>query len=402
MPRIDYDVAIVGAGMVGAALAQLLARADFKVAVLERDGLIEQRDPAVHDARVSAINPGSERILAAAGAWDTIAGYRISPYVRMFVWDANSSGSIEFDSAELGVTHLGTIVENNLVAYALHQELLHAANVRVLAGVEVAAFDSVGDRVTLKLSDGAIIRAGVLVGADGAGSWVRKTLDIEIESRDFGQLGIVSTVGTELGHQQTAWQRFLSTGPLAFLPLADGHCSIVWSCEQNTAAELMSRNDERFASELARAFEFKLGGVVEVGPRKTFSLRSSHARQYVGKRTALVGDAAHVVHPLAGQGVNLGFQDAAALAEVMIEARALNKDIGGELTLRRYERWRKGENLLMYHAMNGIEKLFGTDQEFVSEVRGLGLRLTNAIGPLKSVFAHRAMGLSGDLSKFAG
>ena len=245
MPRTDCDVAIIGAGMVGAALARLLAQADFSVAIVEKQGLIERCDLTAYGIRVSAINQGSQRILDAVGVWDTIAQSRISPYVRMFVWDANSSGSIDFDSADLGVTHLGTIVENNLVAFALHKDLLHAPGVRVLAGPSLTGFDSEEDRVVLRLSDGETLRARTLVGADGARSWVREALGIQCESRDFKQLGIVATVATELNHQQTAWQRFLPTGPLAFLPLADGNCSIVWSCMSRTAADRadVPRND---------------------------------------------------------------------------------------------------------------------------------------------------------------
>jgi 2-octaprenylphenol hydroxylase len=401
MPRTDCDVVVVGAGMVGASLARLLAQAGFGVALVERGGLIERRDPGERDLRVSAVNRASENILAAAGAWDTVVQHGISAFTRMYVWDANSSGSIQFDSADLGVARLGAIVENGLVAFALHRELLESDNVRVMTGSAVDDFDSGADRVTLRLSTGETLRARVLVGADGAASRVRDMLGIESDSRDFGQLGIVANVATELGHQQTAWQRFLSTGPLAFLPLADGACSIVWSCERARAEELMALSDARFSGELTRAFDARLGNVVAAGPRKTFSLRSSHARRYIGARTALVGDAAHVIHPLAGQGVNLGFQDAAVLAEVLAEARSSGKDIGGELTLRRYERWRRGENLAMYHSMNALEALFGTKSVLVSGVRGIGMRLTDAIGPLKSAFAYRAMGLAGDLPEVA-
>jgi len=397
--RTDCDAIIVGAGMVGATLAQLLAQAEFRVAVVEKEGLTERYDPTGYDLRVSAVNPGSERILSAAGAWDCIAQNRNSPYVRMFVWDANSSGSIEFDSADLGVSHLGTIVENNLVTSALHRELQQAPGVRVLAGSSVEDFKVEDDRISLRLSDGDAIRARVLVGADGARSWVREALGIRCQSRDFRQLGIVATVTTEKDHQQTAWQRFLPTGPLAFLPLSNGSCSIVWSCKKDAADAMMLLDDDRFAEELGRAFDYRLGEIVDVGPRKTFSLRSSHANRYIGERTVLVGDAAHVVHPLAGQGVNLGFQDAAVLAEVMAEARKQGKDVGGNLTLRRYERWRKGDNLAMYHAMNGIEHLFSMEQGAVTGLRGIGLRLTNSIAPLKSAFAYRAMGLAGDLPK---
>lgn len=401
MARTDCDVVIVGAGMVGAALARLLLCNDFSVAIVEKEGLIGHRDPATHDLRVSAINPASERILSAAGAWERITQTRASPYLRMFVWDACSSRRIEFDSADLGVSHLGTIVENNLVAYALHRQLDGAAGVRVVAGCAVEDLRLDRDRISLALAGGNIIRARLLIGADGARSWVRRQLGIRSRTRDFKQLGIVATVATEGQHEETAWQRFLPTGPLAFLPLSDGRCSIVWSCRQERAEELAALDDDRFATELTGAFEHRLGAVTECGPRKTFSLRSSHAERYIGERAVLVGDAAHVVHPLAGQGVNLGFQDAAALAQVMTEARDRGRDIGGSLTLRRYERWRKGENLGMYHAMNGIERLFGAEHGAVALVRGMGLRVTDSIGPLKAAFALRAMGFTGDLPEAA-
>lgn len=398
MPHTECDVAIVGAGMVGATLAQLLSRANFRVALLERCGLIRELEPVAEQVRVSAINPGSERILNAAGAWDTIEKHGLSRYLKMVVWDARSSGSIVFDSADLGVTHLGTIVENGLVVFALHEELRNSP-VRILADSELTGAERDPAGITLTLRGNETVRASVLIGADGSESWVRKELGIERRSRNFNQLGIVARVRTELDHQQTAWQRFLATGPLAFLPLYDGDCSIVWSCEQNYAHELMALDDADFAEKLASAFDYRLGEIATVGPRKAFALASSLAHRYIGDRTALLGDAAHVVHPLAGQGVNLGLVDAAAMAEVLAGARAENKDIGGKLTLRRYERWRKGDNMAMYHAFNGIEKLFGSDLELVSRARALGLAMTDAISPLKSAFAGRAMGLCGDLPK---
>ena len=398
MSHTECDVAIVGAGMVGAALAQLLSRANFQVALLERSGLIGKLNSADDQARVSAINPGSERILTAAGAWEAIEEHGVSRYLKMVVWDARSSGGIAFDCADLGATHLGSIVANGIVVFALHQELRNSG-VQVLADSELTGVDRDRAGVTLTMSGNETVRAGVLIGADGADSWVRKELGIERRSRNFNQLGLVARVRTEQDHQQTAWQRFLATGPLAFLPLFNGDCSIVWSCEKNHAHELMALDDADFADKLAGAFEYRLGRIETMGPVKAFPLASSLSCRYIGERTALVGDAAHVVHPLAGQGVNLGLVDAAAMTEVLVEARAANKDIGGKPTLRRYERWRKGDNMAMYHAFNGIEKLFGSDLKLVSRLRGFGLTMTDSIGPLKSAFAARAMGQCGDLPK---
>ena len=397
MTQTDCDVVVAGAGMVGAALSQLLAQSGFSVAVVEKDGLAPGFDPMQHDIRVSAVNLASEKILSAAGAWDWIAQQRISPYLRMCVWDAGSSGSITFDSAELGVARLGTIVENGLVAAALHRALVAAPGVRIVAGSTVDTFDCDGGRVSVRLSDGGLIRAKLLAGADGARSGVREALGIVSASRDFRQLGIVATVATQQSHRQTAWQRFLPTGPLAFLPLSDGRSSIVWSCRQEAAEQLMSLDGRGFAEALAGALDHRLGPVTDVGPRRTFSLRSSHAARYIGERAVLVGDAAHVVHPLAGQGVNLGFQDAAVLAQVLTETRRDGRDIGAHRALRRYERWRKGENLAMYHAMNGMEQLFAEKIGAVAGIRGMGLSLVDAIAPIKTAFALRAMGLAGDL-----
>lgn len=395
----DFDVIVVGAGMVGASLAQILAQADFKVAVLERTGLTTEWTEKEHDIRVSAFNLGSQRLLSALGVWSSIEQRRVSHYSRMYVWDAGSNAKIEFDCAEFGVTHLGTIVENSLAKFALHKELMTASNVELLTNTELQSVDPDDSGIRLKLSSSGSLSGKVLIGADGAESWVRAMLGVESNKQSFGQSAIVAQVKTERNHEETAWQRFLQTGPLAFLPLSNGDCSIVWSCEQNTADELGQLNDRDFAQRLTDAFGSKLGKVIQVGPRKTFLLSSAHASRYVDNRSALIGDAAHVVHPLAGQGVNLGMADAAALAEVLVDARANNKDIGGRLTLRRYERWRKGDNLLMGYALSGLKRLFGARSLSVSALRTAGLRLADLTAPVKYAFASKAMGLNGDLPR---
>ena len=399
MSGSDFDVVIVGAGMVGASLAQILAQANFNVALLERSELSTDWTGKEHDIRVSALNLGSQRMLSAIGVWDGIENRRISNYTHMHVWDAGSHARIEFDCADFGLTHLGTIVENSLITYVLHEELMAASNVEVLPKTELEQLYRDGDAVKLKLSDSQSIYGRVLVGADGAESVVRRLLRIKSNTKSFDQTAIVAQVRTEQDHQKTAWQRFLHTGPLAFLPLSNGDCSIVWSCEQGLVDELMQLGDTDFAQRLTEAFESKLGAVTQVGPRKTFTLSSAQVIRYVDNRCALIGDAAHVVHPLAGQGVNLGMADAAALAQVLVDARAQNKDIGGQLTLRRYERWRKGENLLMGYAMSGIKRLFGTRSYSLEKLRGLGLRIVDMTAPLKYAFASKAIGLTGDLPK---
>ena len=397
MPAEDCDVIVVGAGMVGAVLVQMLADAGFSVVVFERDGLITDWDSGEHDLRVSAINLSSERVLTALDIWSDVCGRRASPYERMYVWDAGSTGKIEFDCADYGLTHLGTIVENNLISFLLHQKIQASRNVTVIDNVELDAIDQGEKKVAVRWGDSRSVRGKVLVGADGAGSWVRESLGMSVNQASYDQLGIVAQVSTEENHRQTAWQRFLSTGPLAFLPLSNADCSIVWSCEQQLAGELMALGDSKFSQRLTESFACKLGKVTCTGPRKSFLLASASVPHYIDNRSVLIGDAAHVVHPLAGQGVNLGLTDAAVLAEVLSDARNNNKDIGHRLTLRRYERWRKGDNLLMGSALTGMKNLFGTKINPVATLRGVGLDMVDEFGPLKRLFASKAMGISGDL-----
>ena len=396
---MEFDVIVVGAGMVGAALAKTAADAGFKTAVLERGAMAVDWNAAEHDLRVSALNLGSERLLRSIGVWPQIESRRLCRYGAMFVWDSGSEGVIEFDSADLGVSHLGSIVENDLVKFALHQQLIDASGVEIFSAAELEDLELSEAGVTVKLRDANNVRGKLLIGADGAASRVRELLQIPSEVRSYQQRAIVAQVATECAHQNTAWQRFLPTGPLAFLPLSNGESSIVWSCDRELADELVALNDEDFTHRLSDAFEHKLGRVTRTGPRQAFALTSIRARRYIEQRTVLVGDAAHVVHPLAGQGVNLGFADAAALTEVLVDARDAGKDIGARLTLRRYERWRKGDNLLMAYSLSGLKQLFGTRSAMVANLRGAGLQLVNASGPLKTAFAYKAMGLSGDLPR---
>lgn len=393
---------IAGAGMVGSTLALILGQSGFSVALVERGGRPGDWDGRHYDRRVSAVNLGSERLLQRVDAWTTISNRRVCSYRHMFVWDAGSTAKIEFDCADLGVPHLGSIVENSLVLWSLHQRLASAPDVVIVNEVEPVAITSNDAGVTVELSSGDRLRAKLLVGADGAGSRVRTLLGVASRSRAFDQDAIVAQVGTEKPHRHTAWQRFLPSGPLAFLPLSNGDCSIVWSCRRALAEELMGLEDEAFRRRLTEAFASRLGEVSAVGPRGTFPLLSAHADRYAHQRSVLIGDAAHVVHPLAGQGANLGMADAAALAEVLVNARARGRDIGGRPALRRYERWRKGDNLAMVGAMRGFNALFGSQDKVLSRVREIGLRATDSAGPVKRLFARYAMGLGGDLPVMMG
>lgn len=402
MTASDYDLLIVGGGMVGSTLACALGVADLKIALLEGMPLDRIRPGVNLDSRVSAISHASRRIFAAVGAWDGIAAWRVSPFRDMRVWDAAGFGGIHFDSAAMGESSLGWIIENRVIQSALLERARQLPTVELLCP---AALDTVealeNGRWWARLRDGRELTTRLLVGADGAESKVREMAGIKTSGWNYGQHAVVANVRTAEPHQATAWQRFLPTGPLAFLPLADGCCSIVWATTPERAGALLTLDESDFAQALAEAFDWRLGAILEVGPRLAFPLRRQHAHAYVKPGLALIGDAAHVIHPLAGQGVNLGLLDAAALAEVILDAVAAGHDLGSLKVLRRYERWRKGDNLLMMGVMDGFKRLFGATPPPVRLLRNLGLNLTDAAGPLKHRIARRAMGLDGDLPRLA-
>jgi 2-octaprenylphenol hydroxylase len=399
--KFDHDVAIVGGGVVGSALACALADTGLTVA------LIDAQTPAPYDAkaevdlRVFALSVASRRILEALQAWDAVAAARVSPYRQMQVWDAGGKGSIKFDSADLGQPELGYIVENSLLQHVLWARLKTHPQVRLIHPAKVTALDLADESATLSLDGGQRLKVRLAVAADGAGSATRALAGIEVDNTPYDQRAVVAHVRTEQAHHETAWQRFLPTGPVAFLPLADGRVSVVWSADEVEAARILALDDAGFCAALTQASEAKLGEVRSTTRRVAFPLQRLHAREYVRPRFALAGDAAHALHPLAGQGVNLGLLDAAALAQVIGDAARAGRDIGDLGVLRRYERWRKGDNLAMIFALDGFKRLFSNDMAGVSMLRNVGLRAVDRFTPLKHAFVRRAMGLSGDLPLLA-
>ena len=394
------DLIIVGGGMVGAALGCALGEAGFSVTVLERREPQRVWPDDEVDLRVSALTRASQRILENLGAWERMAELRISPYTDMEVWDAAGSGRIHFSAAEIGEPNLGHIVENRVTQLALWERLEKLPNVslRFPAGVSQLLLEQ---GPALRLADGELMRAGLIVAADGRDSQIRAMAGIGTKGWDYDQHAIVATVSPELHHGFTARQRFMKTGPLAFLPIDDGRCSIVWSTSPEQAGELMALDEEAFCAALTQASERMLGEVTAVGPRGVFPLRLGHAETYIKPGLALIGDAAHAIHPLAGQGVNLGFLDAAALAETLIEARKAGREIGSQSTLRRYERARKGGNMAMLAAMDAFKRTFSNEILPLRLARNLGLSLADNAGPLKGMLVRRALGLSGELPALA-
>lgn len=397
----DCDVAIVGAGMVGGALGCALSQQGLRVA------LVEQRAPDTGwsadevDLRVSALTRASQRILENLGVWNRMSEMRISPYRGMFVCDATGNGSIAFDAAEIGEPDLGHIVENRVTQLALWERLGELDNLRKFCPDSVHRLELGSERPWLELSSGKRIESYLIVAADGANSTVRELAGIATSGWSYDQHAIVATVQPEKHHGEIARQRFMPTGPLAFLPINDGSCSIVWSTLPAHAEFLMQLDGAGFCRELESASQRMLGGIKKVGPRGVFPLARRHADRYISEGLALIGDAAHGIHPLAGQGVNLGFLDAAVLVDVLQDAAVRGCPLGGRATLRRYERARKGNNLEMLTLMDLFKQLFSNDNQALSLLRNVGLNLADAAGPLKHILMRRAMGLTGELPLLA-
>ena len=382
---------VVGGGMVGAALACALAQRDFSVALLEARTPVFDWDPEGYDLRVSAITRASQQLLQNLGAWQAMLDDRATPYQQMHVWDRAGFGEIHFDSADLAEPDLGHIVENRVIVRALWG-LLEGSAAEVLVPVRLVSLELSDAGAVLTLDDGRVISAGLVVGADGARSQVRELAGIESRGQAYDQHAVVATVQAELGNQATAWQRFMRDGPLALLPLEQDLFSIVWSTAPNEAERLCALAEEEFNGLLTEASESRLGRLTLLGARAAFPLRLQHAERYVLPGLALVGDAAHVIHPLAGQGVNLGFLDAGALLDALVYGRERRRMPGAQASLRRYERARKGHNTATQLAMDAFKHLFSNDSSALSLARNLGLGAAGRLAPLRRMFEKVALG----------
>lgn len=397
------DLIIVGAGMVGSTLALALRDAGLSIKLIDAGVLTSQPFDAdgAFEPRVSALSAASQRILERVGAWTGIVERRASPYLEMRVWDGSGTGQIHFSAASVHAEVLGHIVENRVVQDALLDALNDGASVELIgeARLEHLQHDAEGWQVTL--ADGSHHRARLLVAADGAQSAVRRLAGCETREWDYLHHAIVTSVRCADSNQRTAWQRFTDEGPLAFLPLQRGDdehwCSIVWSTTELEAQRLMALDDEGFRKALGRAFEHRLGDIQQADPRLCIPLRQRHAKRYVQPGLALIGDAAHTIHPLAGQGVNLGLLDAAVLAEVLMAAVARGAEPSDLRVLSRFERRRMPQNLAMMAAMEGFERLFQADSLPLRWLRNAGLKGVQAMPEAKARFVRQALGLSGDL-----
>ncbi|MCH8504284.1 MAG: UbiH/UbiF/VisC/COQ6 family ubiquinone biosynthesis hydroxylase [Ectothiorhodospiraceae bacterium] len=400
MAERAFDIVINGGGMVGLALALALRPSGLRVAVVEARGAADWSAGRM-DNRVSSLTLASQRMLQRLGVWSTLASARVSPFEAIHAWDAGG-GRVRFHAGELGEPWLGHIVENGLLQQTLFAVASADDRLTVLAPATIAAAspDDAG-QVQLRLEDGRRLSTRLLVGADGARSAVRDWAGIGVRRHGYGQQGLVATVRFAQAHGLVARQRFLPGGPLALLPLADGRCSIVWSQPDDEAANRLAMDDAAFHRQLEAAAGEVLGVVQQSESRAGFPLRALHAERYVSPGFALVGDAAHVIHPLAGQGVNLGFLDAAALAQLIGEAAAAGRDPVGLATLRRYERWRRGDNALMQTTMDGFHWLFSNRDPLRRMARNIGFELTDRLPPIKRRLMAHAVSLRGDLPMIA-
>ncbi len=380
-----FKIAIVGGGVTGLTLANLLSKCAHADALdITLVDAAPRPEFSVDDQialRVSAIATGSANILNSVGAWPHVVAARLSPYESMRVWDENDSpdsgSALRFDAAEFAVPQLGFIVENALIQHAL---------LKVLDDTDVVLhFDSAIE----SLPD-----ADLVVGADGANSLVRELAGIASKRRPYEQTAFVTHLSPENGHSNTAWQRFLRDGPLGMLPLADGRISVVWSTTPELAQVALAASDSEIGRMLTDASDFALGELTAAGPRGAFPLCAQHADEYVRSGVALIGDAAHAIHPLAGQGANLGLQDAVELARVIDHAISHGLQPADKPVLRRYERARKGANLTMLHFMTGLNRLFTTDSKLAGEIRMAGMRLFNRSGPIRKRAVKVALGVN--------
>lgn len=406
------DVLIIGAGMAGLTLACALAESDLNILLIDPHVPPSPPQwPATFDPRVSALTHASENILRKLGVWDAMSVHRVAAFTGMDVWDANGTGNIQFGAEESGVTHLGHLVENRVTTHCLFERLQKNTTVefRPLTLARILENENGGDAAwKVLLSDGSEIVATLLIGADGAQSKVRDQLGFRCRTWAYGQSAIVTTVTTEQPHDNIARQIFRDTGPLAFLPLREHtgsrkSCisSIVWSLTSADAQQVMMLDDATFCQRLGAAFEQRLGKVIATDRRFCFPLTQNHAVDYVLPGVALIGDAAHTLHPLAGQGINLGFLDAAVLAEEILHAHEKGLPIGDVSVLRRYQRRRKADNLLMMSVMEGFKRLFGTSIPPLQVARNLGMSFVNRHTLIKQQILQRAMGLAGDLPALA-
>lgn len=401
----SFDIVIVGGGLVGSALACAIGESGYQVGLLDRSPLgLNSKFENAFDSRVVALTVASKKLLQDLEIWPTILKGRHCAYKSMRVWEANGTGAIYFDAEELDFSELGFVVENRFLLKALHKKVTETETLNVLSHGEVASIDPCEENnqnlQRLTMTDGTIVFAKLIVAADGGASTVRNLGNFETREWDYNHKAIVTTVRMSKPHNACAFQRFSDSGPLAFLPLDSGEemqneyfCSVVWSVVPDYAEHLLSLSNDLFNEELSRQITHELGNVLWSDKLQSFPLRQMHAKSYFCDGIVLVGDAAHTIHPLAGQGVNLGFLDVQVLAQELNKAHSKDRLPNDFMVLKRYQRARIGHNLGMMGVMEGFKQLFGNPSPWTTWLRNFGLSRVDRLSFFKKVLARRAMGL---------
>ncbi len=390
----DYDVVVVGAGLIGASFALLIAAQQprWRIAVVERAAPLLR--PTETNQRVVALGQLATDMLERIGVLSSLDAGACFAYRRMFVWDQHSRGELEFDAQELGLPRLGHMVDSERCNFALQNALRDCANVDVYFNSHINTLNNPSpklDCAQLQTNHG-VFSASLIVAADGAHSTLRRMAKISTNQYRYKQAGIVAKIAPHFAHQDTAWQRFLTTGPVGVLPLANNECSIVWSCDEALSEDLCAMNDAQFCEELAAALDYRLGAVQLLSARQSFTLTSQYANRYYSGRVALLGDAAHSIHPLAGQGANLGFKDMKCMLELF--AQAGKSGLDSIKLLARYERLRQSDNRATDRAMSLLNAAFLNTNPVWAAVRGMGMRWVSGSGALKTLLTQHAIGAS--------
>jgi len=397
-----YDIIIIGGGIIGSTLACALAECtSLSIAILEAKEPMHLWNASHYDHRVSAITLSSQRIFQSLKIWEKIKAKRLSAFTKMYVWDDVSGGDIHFDSAEIASAQLGFIIENNAIQTAL-LERINEYKIDFLAPVELLQYHLNKADITLKMNDERSLKAKCVIAADGAQSWMREQAQIQTTFKTYHESAIVCSVVTALPHEKTARQVFLETGPLAFLPLENEYeSSIVWSLPVHLSKKYASCSAHLFKEILAQEFSHQLGEIKEVSHRYCFPLHKHQANRYIGERLALVGDAAHVIHPLAGQGINVGLLDVASLVDVISQSIQMKRDFSNQSELRRYERWRRADNAALLIGIDWIKSFFASDKKVIKGFRTFGLNQLDHSRFLKKFLVSYASGNRSNLPKLA-